>query len=290
MDWSASPALTIIADHAAAAEEAAGLAGLPAARTIAWADLGDAPRFAGPILAEAEGVDEAVLTTALPRLAAAARDGGAALVVAIGLAQLDLAHAALGPGAVLLCDAGPAERVAALVLARAAPGAVRETDSATRLAALAEEIARLAAALAALPPERAGGQALADRTPSYAPPPDEEPSVNPAELRAALRARRLRDGLLGPGWFADPVWDMLLDLFAAELEGRDVSISSLCIAAAVAPTTALRQAGRMEAAGLIGRRPDPADRRRVFLRLAPETRARLARHLAELRRLGLPIA
>jgi DNA-binding transcriptional ArsR family regulator len=213
-------------------------------------------------------------------------------VIAVSLAQLDLAHA-LAPGAILLCEAGPAESVAALALVRArASGGLRDlgADHAARLAVLGEEIARLAAALAAVPPSPAGHQALADRTRGYTPPPGEEPLVTAAELRAAIRARRLRDGLFGPGWFGDPVWDMLLDLFAAELEGRDVSISSLCIAAAVAPTTALRHASRMEEAGLIERRPDPADRRRAFLRLVPGTRAALARHVAELKRLGLPLA
>ena len=58
---------------------------------------------------------------------------------------------------------------------------------------------------------------------------------------------------------------MLLDLYAAELEGAQVSVSSLCIAAAVAPTTALRWIGRMTEAGLFVRQPDPFDRRRAFL-------------------------
>jgi hypothetical protein len=39
--------------------------------------------------------------------------------------------------------------------------------------------------------------------------------------------------------FADPGWDILLDLYAARQEGKQVSVSSLCIAAAVPPTTAL---------------------------------------------------
>ena len=43
---------------------------------------------------------------------------------------------------------------------------------------------------------------------------------------------------------------VLLDLFAAELEGNRVSVSSLCIAAGVAPTTALRWIARMTDMGL----------------------------------------
>ncbi|MGJ3628472.1 hypothetical protein AB5I41_18845 [Sphingomonas sp. MMS24-JH45] len=63
---------------------------------------------------------------------------------------------------------------------------------------------------------------------------------------------------------------MLLDLFAAELERARVSVSSLCIAAAVAPTTALRWIGRMasENAGARprSRRPSPRLRDPVFPR------------------------
>lgn len=58
---------------------------------------------------------------------------------------------------------------------------------------------------------------------------------------------------------------MLLDLYAAHLEGTQVSVSSLCIAAAVAPTTALRWIGKMTEAGLFTRQPDPVDRRRAFM-------------------------
>ena len=63
---------------------------------------------------------------------------------------------------------------------------------------------------------------------------------------------------------------MLLDLFAAELEDSRVSVSSLCIAAAVPPTTALRWITNMTEAGLLQREADPGDRRRAFIVLTPK--------------------
>ena len=52
------------------------------------------------------------------------------------------------------------------------------------------------------------------------------------ELQRQLRARFF-DGEL----FADPTWDMLLDLTAARVEHTRVSVTSLCIASGVPPTT-----------------------------------------------------
>jgi hypothetical protein len=51
---------------------------------------------------------------------------------------------------------------------------------------------------------------------------------------------RLRSQHFVPALFADPAWDILLDLAAARIDGRMVAVSSLCIAAAVPATTALR--------------------------------------------------
>ena len=69
--------------------------------------------------------------------------------------------------------------------------------------------------------------------------------------------------------FEDPAWDMLLDLYAAELEGKRVSVTSLCIAAGVAPTTALRWISKMTEMALLIRHPDLDDRRRAFMTLSP---------------------
>jgi len=86
-------------------------------------------------------------------------------------------------------------------------------------------------------------------------------------VRHYLRHRRLRADLLPKALQADPVWDILLDLYAAHLDDKDVSVSSACMAAAVPPTTALRWLKLMARHRLIERVADLRDGRRVFVRL-----------------------
>lgn len=71
--------------------------------------------------------------------------------------------------------------------------------------------------------------------------------------------------MLAPGLFADPAWDMLLDLFAAHVEGARISVSSACLASGVPSSTALRWIGEMEKHGFVRRHPDATDGRRTFV-------------------------
>ncbi len=89
-------------------------------------------------------------------------------------------------------------------------------------------------------------------------------------VRAILKGRLDRTGFFPPHLFADPAWDMLLDLYAAHLGQRRVSVTSLCIAANVPTTTALRWISTLEGEGLIERRADPLDGRRFFISLTRE--------------------
>ena len=93
-----------------------------------------------------------------------------------------------------------------------------------------------------------------------------------------IRARRLREQYFGPDIFADPAWDMLLDLYAAQLERAPVSVSSLCIAAGVPTTTALRWIKAMTDAGLFIRKDDPRDGRRILIGLSDDAGDALARY------------
>lgn len=86
--------------------------------------------------------------------------------------------------------------------------------------------------------------------------------------RRYLHARRRRGLLFADEIFADPCWDMLLDLFVSQALERDVSVSSVCIASCVPQTTALRWLARLEALGLVERSPDPKDGRRTLIRLS----------------------
>jgi DNA-binding MarR family transcriptional regulator len=94
--------------------------------------------------------------------------------------------------------------------------------------------------------------------------------VSEKEVRALLRLRRNRDRFFTGDLFADPAWDVLLELYAAALGQFKVSVSSLCVGAAVPATTALRWINHLEEKGMIVRRPDPTDRRRHFLMLSSE--------------------
>ena len=108
-------------------------------------------------------------------------------------------------------------------------------------------------------------------------------------VRSIIRMRRLRDETFGASLFADPAWDMMLDLLAAQLENRHVSVSSLCLAAAVPPTTALRWIALMEREGVIQREADPSDRRRVNLSLDAGTTVKLIGFLKASRSLAAPL-
>jgi DNA-binding MarR family transcriptional regulator len=68
--------------------------------------------------------------------------------------------------------------------------------------------------------------------------------------------------------FADPAWDILLELYALECEGRRVSVSKLSVAAGVPCTTTLRWSDKLEADGLVVRFDDPVDGRRVWIELS----------------------
>lgn len=102
-----------------------------------------------------------------------------------------------------------------------------------------------------------------------------QPAVDAKALREIIRLRRLRERFFDHELFADPAWDILLDLKAAGLEGRRVSVSSLCIAAAVPPTTALRWITSMTESGMLIRAQDPDDARRVFIELSEKTSAKI---------------
>jgi hypothetical protein len=87
-----------------------------------------------------------------------------------------------------------------------------------------------------------------------------------AEFVAGVRRLRMRrNELIGAPLFRDAAWDMLLELFAAHQSRRRLSVSSLCYASGVPPTTALRQLQRLEKYGLLTRVGDSEDSRRCFV-------------------------
>ncbi len=186
-------------------------------------------------------VDAALLDRlALPLIAAVDDQGGPP-------AWLDRADAWLLPGD----DAAVIGDVVAALLA--GPAGVADTSTGQAISALSAEARRIADALAEL------AQAAEAEEPA---------PISAALVRRLIRLRRDRDRHFPAELFADPAWDMLLDLAAARMERTNVPVSSLCLAAAVPTTTALRWIRTLSQAGLLERRTDAADARRTFITLS----------------------
>jgi len=215
---------------------------------------------------------------------------GTRLIVITGMEGLDLVDTAVqSHSSTILCDPAPEDMLAALCAAATSLRGrerlydVGSNDEADHFEQLSGQIARLSRTIEALVQERIpdkiahdGANHVAVRSPGrkYASPPASlgagEAALSGRQVRAMLRARRLRDHMVAPDLFADPAWDILLDLMAARLEGTQVSVSSLCIAAAVPPTTALRWIRQLTDRGFLLRHADPKDGRRIFIALSDQ--------------------
>ncbi len=222
---------------------------------------------------------------------------GAQALVWIGIDQIDTAYGALPPDRCeYLVDAD--DDLALPILARANRRAKmdqlhdRSRDHGAGgeyrdLHRISDELADFARTLARIAEQDdSASSALRDKPVSFRPAPagvfaplalhgpiDAGPSA--ATIRDCIKLRRMREQHFPADLFADPGWDILLDLYAAKLEGKSVSVSSLCIAAAVPPTTALRWITSMTERGALVRRQDPNDARRVFIELSEDSEDRL---------------
>lgn len=211
-------------------------------------------------------------------------EGRFAAVVSATAELIDpIAARMIGEGVELIVDADDGERAAAFAIASARAGMtqrlsdVASDQNAARLRQLSDEVSRIAATLARL----SAGPPVPPRVAELSPK-SEVPEVSAEAVRSVIRARRLRARYFPEELFADPAWDMLLDLLQAEIAHLRVPVSSLCIAAAVPATTALRWLKTMVSEGIFVRRADPHDGRRVFVELAPETSHALRRYFAEI--------
>jgi DNA-binding MarR family transcriptional regulator len=188
----------------------------------------------------------------------------------------------------LLVDPSPSDRLAALALAMARRAGdqrlydISKEPSAVRLRQLSDEVSRIAATLARLSvgPAGAGVEKPEPAT-------GEAPGISLDTVRQVIRARRLRARFFDEDLFADPAWDMLLDLLQAEIAQHRVPVSSLCIAAAVPATTALRWIKTMTDVGLFKRRADPHDGRRIFVELSSGASEAMRRYFGEVGKLAI---
>ena len=263
---------------------------------------GEARALGDVVVVDCPGNDAATLA-ALARLDIRAAQAGLQLVVTTSLAALDDVFGCLDQsGAQILVDPSRGERVLAIgrALIDAAGRAVHELSDEDRLALLrlTEQVAEIAQRLDRLvaPPSLTPeGDASAFRFESPKPSFHGEgndqsdrlvraarPALpDPRLIRRIIRQRQLRARFFDGDLFADPAWDMLLDLTAARAEHSRVSVTSLCIASGVPPTTALRWIGQMTDAGLLERVEDETDRRRAFITLTDKAADTMARYFAE---------
>ena len=62
--------------------------------------------------------------------------------------------------------------------------------------------------------------------------------------RRLYRLRKRRDSELGALLFSEPAWDILLDLYVAQCEGRPIYLWSLCVAANIPLSSAHRRSNK----------------------------------------------
>jgi hypothetical protein len=266
---------------------------------------GEARPLGEVVLVDCPVVDGSALA-ALARLDLRAAHAGAQLVVSTSVEALDDVFACMDQsGPQLLVDPSRAERVIALgrVLARVPQLRLRELAEEDRLVLLrlTEQVAQIAERLdrlSAAAPVPGSDSAFRFETPKpafAAQVPDDpgdsserliratRPALpDPRLLRRIIRQRQLRARFFDGDLFADPAWDMLLDLAAARAEHKRVSVTSLCIASGVPPTTALRWIGQLTESGLLQRVEDDTDRRRAFITLTDRAADAIARYFVEL--------
>ncbi len=242
----------------------------------------------------------------LAQLDARAAQAGAQLVVSTSLAALDHVFCSFDlSNPQILVDATRSEHLVALgvIIAKTTKMKVRDLsdDDRVTLLKLAEQVGQIADRLDGLSrPVMAAGKSddggafrfespdpvfsgkdledSSDRLVRAARPALPDPRL----VRRIIHQRQLRARFFGGELFADPAWDMLLDLTAARAEHKRVSVTSLCIASGVPPTTALRWIAQMKEFGLVERVQDSADKRRAFIALTDKAADAMARYFAQL--------
>jgi len=291
-----NPPVCIFGDSAEALERMRRTAQAAGCRIASSVALGPAPARPDCVptaaaLIELDGT--AAETIILPLLDWAQHDaagGVRAVVISAPETMIDLIAARTPDRRVAqLCGASEAERIAQVAFASQRPlpslHDVGRDDGSAILQQLTLDVGRIAALLSSLSEDEVAAIA---HVKAPAPPETDEPRIEAAFVRSIIRARRLRDQFFRGGLFADPAWDMLLDLMAARLEGNRVAVSSLCIAAAVPATTALRWIKALTDRGLFIRSADPQDGRRVYIELSDDAARALTAYLRAVQRIATP--
>jgi hypothetical protein len=106
------------------------------------------------------------------------------------------------------------------------------------------------------------------------------PEISSASVREILEARRMRDTCFEPG-IGDLAWAILLEAFAARLDGRLSAMTSLGAPAGIPRSTAHRWVSVLLKRGLLTRHADPADARSILIGLSDDSAQRIHNYLAK---------
>lgn len=113
---------------------------------------------------------------------------------------------------------------------------------------------------------------------SAAPARGRPPAIDAALVRAILAARRRRDRAMGVA-IGEAAWTLLLEAYAAHLEGRRIATTGLGAPSGLSRSTAHRWVLWLVERGLLVRRADPRDERVGLIALTDECAGRLRAYL-----------
>ena len=111
---------------------------------------------------------------------------------------------------------------------------------------------------------------------------DEPPGSLAAYARSIVRKRARVERYMNPGLFGDPAFDILLDLYASEVEGNVVYVTSSADVTRLPLSTVMRYIVLLEREGLIDRTTDVADKRLVVVAFTNKGRAAMTNCLADI--------
>jgi DNA-binding MarR family transcriptional regulator len=103
------------------------------------------------------------------------------------------------------------------------------------------------------------------------------------DVNNLLAAREARGRFFNPDLFVQTAWDIIVVLYLADLQQRQVTASHLYSVVGGAPTTGIRWTDRLIKEGLVTKSSDPNDGRRIFLNLTDDGRRSMQSYLASLR-------
>lgn len=123
-------------------------------------------------------------------------------------------------------------------------------------------------------------EALGKQEDSGNPHPALDKAWHAVQCRRLMHEARQTDALLTRLQIEDAEWRLLLSLFEAELEGKEISATSLALAAGASASAGLRRVAALTQRGLVFRAEDRSDARRALVELT-ESGRKLCRNALE---------